>query len=49
MGADPEPDEDSIFFDAHGAPTETYAHGKNVQTFVDFLELEGGMLGVLHP
>ena len=49
MGADPEPDEDTIFFDAHGTPPETYAHRVNVQTFMDFLELEGRMLGVLHP
>jgi hypothetical protein len=49
MRADPEPNEDTIFFDAHDTPTETYAHRVNVQTFVDFLELEGRMLGVLGP
>lgn len=49
MRADPEPDKDSTFFDAQGTPTETYAYRINTESLVDFLELEGRMLGVLRP
>jgi hypothetical protein len=37
MRADPESDEDSIFFDAQGTPTETYAYRVNIESFMHFL------------
>ena len=49
MRTDPKPDEGAGFFDAQCTPTETYAHRVDVETVVDFLELEGGMLGGLRP
>lgn len=49
MRADPEPNEDSIIFHAQGTPTETYAYRVNIESFVEFLELEGRMLRVFRP